>query len=87
MDPGSSGRAGAKGLGAAEGIPCGSGSCSEIYREKAFSGAGLMPSEPLPVAARLGKTSLVFLVHPTLSAADMEVTAAAVAKVMDKACA
>jgi hypothetical protein len=51
----------------AEGIPCRSGSCSEIYREKAFSGAGLAPPLPLPVAARLGRTSLMFLVHPTLS--------------------
>ncbi len=71
----------------AEGIPCGSGSCSEIYREKAFSGAGLAPLLPLPVAARLGRTSLVFLVHPTLSTADMEATAAVVAKVMGEACA
>lgn len=71
----------------AEGIPCGSGSCSEIYREKAFSGAGLAPPLPLPVAARLGRTSLVFLVHPTLSTADMEATAAVVAKVMGEACA
>lgn len=70
----------------AEGIPCGSGSCSEIYREKAFSGAGLAPPLPLPVAARLGRTSLVFLVHPTLSTADMEATAAVVAKVMGEAC-
>jgi dTDP-4-amino-4,6-dideoxygalactose transaminase len=71
----------------AEGIPCGSGSCSEIYREKAFSGAGLAPPLPLPVAARLGRTSLVFLVHPTLSTADMDATAAVVAKVMGEACA
>ena len=27
----------------AEGIPCGSGSCSEIYLEKAFEGNGLRP--------------------------------------------
>lgn len=51
----------------AAGIPCFSGSCSEIYREKAFIAAGLSPRERLPVARRLGETSLMFLVHPTLS--------------------
>ena len=69
----------------AEGIPCRSGSCSEIYREKAFSGAGLAPSLALPVAAQLGRTSLMFLVHPTLSTKEMEQTVAVVARIMDKA--
>ena len=69
----------------AAGIPCRSGSCSEIYREKAFSGAGLGTTLPLPIAARLGRTSLMFLVHPTLSTADMEATVAVVARVMGEA--
>ena len=51
----------------AAGIPCFSGSCSEIYREKAFVAAGLSPCKRLPVARRLGETSLMFLVHPTLT--------------------
>jgi hypothetical protein len=51
----------------AAGIPCFSGSCSEIYREKAFVAAGLSPRERLPVARLLGETSLMFLVHPTLT--------------------
>jgi dTDP-4-amino-4,6-dideoxygalactose transaminase len=51
----------------AAGIPCFSGSCSEIYREKAFVAAGLSPDKRLPVARRLGETSLMFLVHPTLT--------------------
>ena len=46
----------------AAGVPCFSGSCSEIYREKAFGG---LP-RALPVAQELGDTSLMFLVHPTL---------------------
>jgi dTDP-4-amino-4,6-dideoxygalactose transaminase len=54
------------------GIPCFSGSCSEIYLEKAFSDATLGPKERLPVAQILGETSLTFLVHPTLSTNDME---------------
>lgn len=69
----------------AEGVPCMAGSCSEIYREKAFIGAGLVPATPLPVAAELGRTSLMFLVHPTLSVDDMQDTVAVVAKVMKAA--
>jgi len=66
----------------AEGVPCFQGSCSEIYRETAFLDAGLGPVAPLPVARRLSDTSLMFLVHPTLTEADMRDTARAVAKVM-----
>jgi dTDP-4-amino-4,6-dideoxygalactose transaminase len=49
------------------GAPCFAGSCSEIYRERAFEGTGWRPTQPLPVAHMLGETSLMFLVHPTLS--------------------
>lgn len=72
---------------AAEGIPCFSGSCSEIYLEKAFAAAGVGPTGRLPVAKTLGETSLMFLVHPTLSARDMAATAVALAKVMQQAAA
>lgn len=51
----------------AQGVPCFVGSCSELYREKAFVDAGLAPSNPLPVAKELGETSLSWLLHPTLS--------------------
>ncbi|ABQ25896.1 DegT/DnrJ/EryC1/StrS family aminotransferase [Geotalea uraniireducens] len=64
----------------AEGIPCFSGSCSEIYLEKVFD--GLRPVERLPVARELGETSLMFLVHPTLTEQDMFDTCRAVKKVM-----
>jgi dTDP-4-amino-4,6-dideoxygalactose transaminase len=66
----------------AEGIPCGSGSCSEIYLEKAFDRDGLRPKERLPVARQLGETSLMFMVHPTLSVDDMEDVVRAMDKVM-----
>jgi dTDP-4-amino-4,6-dideoxygalactose transaminase len=56
---------------AAEGIPCFSGSCSEIYREAAFIRAAIGPAKPLPVARALGETSLMFPVHPTLSDEDI----------------
>jgi len=66
----------------AEGIPCGVGSCSEIYLEKAFIDAGLAPREPLPVAQRLADSTLMFMLHPGLTEKDMHDTCTAVAKVM-----
>jgi hypothetical protein len=69
----------------AEGIPCFSGSCSEIYREAAFSAAGFGPAGRLPVARELGETSLMFLVHPTLAEANLRETVQAVEKVMTQA--
>ena len=65
----------------AEGILGQSGTCSEIYLEKAFPSA-MRPAGRLPVARELGETSLAFLVHPTLGEQDMDDTAAIVEKVM-----
>jgi dTDP-4-amino-4,6-dideoxygalactose transaminase len=59
----------------AKGIPCFSGSCSEIYREKAFLDRGLGPKERLPITHELGLTSLMLLVHPTLDDEAMHRTA------------
>lgn len=59
------------------GIPCSVGSCSEIYREKAFTDRGWGPQRPLPVARALGETSLAFMVHPTLPRAALEATVSA----------
>jgi len=53
------------------GIPCYTGSCSEIYLEKAFHGTGWRPKVRLPIAKELGDTSLMFLVHPTLGDEEM----------------
>ncbi len=66
----------------AEGIPCGVGACSEIYLEKAFVNAGLGPKQPLPVSHQLADSSLMFMLHPGLTAQDMRDTCAALAKVM-----
>ena len=66
----------------AEGIPCGSGICPEIYREEAFAHSNLCPAQRLPVARELGETSLMFQVHPTLSRADMDDTYQAVERVL-----
>jgi dTDP-4-amino-4,6-dideoxygalactose transaminase len=65
----------------AEGIPCFSGSCSEIYLEKAFPEA-MRPQRRLAMAKQLGETALMFLVHPTLSESDMLDTVDAVGKVL-----
>jgi dTDP-4-amino-4,6-dideoxygalactose transaminase len=68
------------------GIPCFSGSCSEIYMEKAFDHDGLRPSSRLKIAKELGETSLMFLVHPTLSEQNMENTCRVVRRVLKTAC-
>ena len=66
----------------AEGVPCFSGSCSEVYREKAFTDLGLGPKERLPVARALGDSSLMFLVHPTLTQAEIGKTCDVLRKVV-----
>lgn len=66
----------------AEGVPCFTGSCSEMYLEKAFERGGLRPEKRLPVAEELGNTAMMFLVHPTLGEEDMQDVVEAVKKVM-----
>ncbi|WP_434049419.1 DegT/DnrJ/EryC1/StrS family aminotransferase [Marinobacter salarius] len=67
------------------GVPCFSGSCSEVYFEKAIQDAGMAPAERLPVARELGDTSLMFLVHPTLTAEEIRLTCDVLARVMKEA--
>lgn len=64
------------------GIPCYTGSCPEIHREKAFDGTGLRPSAPLFHAMELGRNALMFLVHPTLSEEEIGRCCEALATVM-----
>lgn len=66
----------------ASGVPCFSGSCSEVYLEKAFTKLGLAPEKRLPIARSLGESALMFLVHPTLKAAEMEKTCEVLKRVM-----
>ncbi|MFK3863045.1 DegT/DnrJ/EryC1/StrS family aminotransferase [Pseudoalteromonas rhizosphaerae] len=49
------------------GVPCFQGSCSEVYLEKAFDNTPWRPETRLPNAVELGETSIMFLVHPTLT--------------------
>ena len=57
-----------------KGVPCYSGSCSEIYLEKAFDNSDIRPNYRLPNAKVLGETSLMFLVHPTLTKKEIQKT-------------
>lgn len=68
----------------AAGIQCFSGSCSEIYLEKAFP-PQWRPEQRLPMAQELGETSLMFLVHPTLTEENVHATCRAVKEVLSAA--
>jgi dTDP-4-amino-4,6-dideoxygalactose transaminase len=66
----------------ARGVPCYSGSCSEVYLEKAFDNTPWRPTERMPVARELGETSLMFLTHPTLTTAEIDKTCSVIREVM-----
>jgi dTDP-4-amino-4,6-dideoxygalactose transaminase len=68
-----------------DGVPCFSGSCSEVYLEKAFSEKSFQPKNRLPFSKELGETSLMFLVHPTLTDKEIELTCKVIRKVMNLA--
>jgi dTDP-4-amino-4,6-dideoxygalactose transaminase len=68
------------------GVPCFQGSCSEVYLEKAFDGTDFRPKERLPVAKELGETSLLFLVHPTLTKEEIELTCNVIEEVANVVC-
>ena len=68
------------------GYPAYTGSCSEIYLETCFQKAGLSPVDRLPTARKLGDTSLMFLVHPTINVEEMNRYANAIYLVLKKAC-
>ena len=67
------------------GVPCYSGSCSEVYLEKAFDNTGFRPKERLPNAKELGESSLTFLVHPTLTEDEIKQTCDAITSTMELA--
>ena len=68
----------------AQAVPCLSGSCSEVYLEHAFDGTPWRPSQRLAHAKQLGESSLMFLVHPTLSEESIVKTLRAIENVMAK---
>ncbi len=65
-------------------VPVFTGSCPEIYNEKAFSHSESYPPKPLQNARLLGDTSLAFLVHPTLTDADMQLLCDRIESVIDR---
>lgn len=67
------------------GVPCYVGGCSEAYLEKAFDHTGWRPPRRLPNARLLGECSLMLLVHPTLTDAEIAQTAQVVREVMLRA--
>ncbi|OCQ45054.1 aminotransferase [Aeromonas veronii] len=64
------------------GVPCYQGSCSEVYLEKAFDDTPWRPRQRLPNAKLLGETSLMMLVHPTLSDDEIQRSCQALAAVL-----
>lgn len=69
----------------AAGVPCMQGSCSEMYLEKAFDDTDLRPAQSLPTARMLGETSLMFVVHPTLTPDQMTKAADTINTVLTQA--
>jgi len=67
------------------GVPCYSGSCSELYLEECFSDSGIKPNVRLENAKKLGEESLMFLVHPTLSNSEIQKTCDVIVSVMKMA--
>lgn len=67
------------------GVPAYQGTCSEIYREKAFDNTSWRPANPLPQARELGETSIMMLVHPTLTPSEIALTQETLATVITAA--
>lgn len=66
----------------AQGVPCFQGVCSEVYMEKAFENTDFRPRRRLRNARMLGETSMMFLVHPTLSSSEIRKTGEVVSEVL-----
>ena len=66
------------------GYPAFHGSCSEIYLEKCFKEIDKEPNGT-PISKKLGETSLMFLVHPTINIQIMHRYAEAIYKVLKDA--
>lgn len=65
-----------------QGVPCYSGACPEVYLERAFDNTGWRPSTRLSISRILGETSLMFLVHPTLTSMEIHNTCKILGEVM-----
>jgi dTDP-4-amino-4,6-dideoxygalactose transaminase len=56
-----------------------------VYLERAFDDADFRPKQRLQNAKELGEISLMFLVHPTLTKAEIKLTCRAIDEVMNEA--
>ena len=68
-----------------KGFPAFTGSCSEIYLEKSFKDIGYSPKKKLINASILGKTSIMFLVHPTITLEQMHNYSLGISNIFQKA--
>ena len=69
----------------ANGVPAFQGTCSEVYLEKAFDNTPWRPEKRLTNAVELGETSLMFLVHPTLTKIEIEKTCSVIREILIQA--
>jgi dTDP-4-amino-4,6-dideoxygalactose transaminase len=67
------------------GAPVIQGSCSEVYRERAFDGTTLHPPRPLDIARELGETSLMFFTHPTITEDQLAKYTSTIRSVLEEA--
>ncbi len=64
------------------GVPAFHGTCSEVYLEKAFDNTPWRPKNCLSNAVALGETSLMFLVHPTLTSEEIQTMTSVIREVL-----
>ena len=67
------------------GVPCYTGSCSEVYLERAYEDSEFRPKQRLVTAKDLGETSMMFLVHPTLTQYEIDQTCQVIVEVTNSA--
>jgi dTDP-4-amino-4,6-dideoxygalactose transaminase len=66
-------------------VPSFSGTCPEIYLERAFDGSDSRPRQRFETARRLGETSLLLLVDPCQTPQSLDAAAAALRDVLRRA--
>ena len=67
------------------GIPCFEGCCPEVYLEKAFESSDHKPANRLKNSKLLGETSIMLLVHPTLTLFDIDKTCKSLVRINEEA--
>ena len=66
-------------------VPCFSGSCPEIYLEKAFENTDFKPKNRLKNAKLVGEISIAFLTHPNLTFEELNHSCSVLSNVMQMA--